>query len=388
MVKEQKQRFAVMGDLHYEAPEDGDYRAARAQAVAAKPDAVFQLGDQGGYSHCGTWQSFMEGLDFLQGFDRPFATLMGNHDMEGPEYASDAETVAAWCEAFAATTPYREVDLGHALGICLSTTRFRGNRGCCHEVYIDDAQLAWFSATLARHRQRPTFVFSHAPIIGSGLRVLQNIHLKCPNAWLNHTDRPERFIEIVRANPQIKLWFSAHNHLGQNYPDSFSRVGQCTFVHTGVIGSVSRDGAHHSRVVDHDRQGYVLSTLDHGTGEVVANLRFDYASGASEILSPHEGMNGEVHFAPPPYPSGKPLFEIGRSAFLIERGMLVEYDTVLRAPLGVVAEGIGEAQVRVVAGELQLVGTRGTVRVVRPNAAGRFLQIFEPNPLREQRLSA
>ncbi|HWB14694.1 MAG TPA: metallophosphoesterase [Pirellulales bacterium] len=382
-----KNRFAVLGDLHYEAPQDASYRAARQQITALKPDAVFQLGDQGGYSHCGTWQSYMEGLDFLQGFDRPFATLMGNHDMEGPAYSSDAEAVAAWCQAFSAVHPYREIDLGEAVAICLSTTRFRANRGCCHEVYIDDAQLAWFASALARNRRRPTFVFSHAPILGSGLRVLQSIHLKCPNAWMNHTDRPERFIELVRANPQIKLWFSAHNHLGQNYSDSFSRVNHCTFVHTGVIGDVTRDGARHSRLVDYDRAGYVLSTIDHGAGDVVANLRCDYAAGTIEVLSPHTAVNGQQHFAPPPYPA-RPLAAIGRSVFVVERDMLVEYDVELRAPVGVVVEEIGTAEVRVHGGELQLVDFGGAVRVLRPNSTGRYLRVFEPNPLLEQRLSA
>jgi hypothetical protein len=382
------QRLAVLGDLHFETPQDRDYRAARQQIVTMKPDVVVQLGDQGGYSHCGTWQSFMEGLDFLRGFDRPFATLIGNHDMEGPEYASDAETVAAWCEAFDAGQPYREIDLGEAVAICLSTTRFRGNRGCCHEVYIDDAQLAWFSAALARHRSRPTFVFSHAPIIGSGLRVLQSIHLKCPNAWLNHTDRPERFIGIVQANPQIKLWFSAHNHLGQNYPDSFSHVGPCTFVHTGVIGEVSRDGARHSRLVDFDRRGYVLSTIDHRTGQAIANLRFDYTQGTREVLSPHNAGNGEVHFAPPPFPAGKSRLQLGRSVFAIERGMLVEFDLELKSAIGVVDEDLGAAEVRVEGGELQLVDVRGAVRVLRPNGTGRYFHVFEPNPRLSQRLSA
>ncbi|HEV3343242.1 MAG TPA: metallophosphoesterase [Pirellulales bacterium] len=382
-----KSRLAVLGDLHYEAPQDAAYRAARQQITALEPDTVFQLGDQGGYSHCGTWQSYMEGLEFLLGFDRPFGTLMGNHDMEGPEYASDTETVAAWCQAFSAAQPYREMDLGEAVAICLSTTRFRANRGCCHEVYIDDAQLAWFASALARHRRRPTFVFSHAPILGSGLRVLQSIHLKCPNAWMNHTDRPERFIEIVRGNPQIKLWFSAHNHLGQDYPDSFSRVGHCTFVHTGVIGDVTRDGARHSRLVDYGREGYVLSTVDHRTGEVVANLRCDYATGTIEVLSPHTAANGEQHFAPPPYPEAMPSLSIGRSVFVVERDMLVEYDVELRAPLGVALEGIGGAEVRIEGGELQVVD-RGGVQVLRPNSNGRYLQVFEPNPWLEQRLSA
>jgi hypothetical protein len=386
-VATKKSRLAVLGDLHYEAPQDAAYRAARQQITALEPDTVFQLGDQGGYSHCGTWQSYMEGLEFLLGFDRPFGTLMGNHDMEGPEYASDTETVAAWCQAFSAAQPYREMDLGEAVAICLSTTRFRANRGCCHEVYIDDAQLAWFASALARHRRRPTFVFSHAPILGSGLRVLQSIHLKCPNAWMNHTDRPERFIEIVRGNPQIKLWFSAHNHLGQDYPDSFSRVGHCTFVHTGVIGDVTRDGARHSRLVDYGREGYVLSTVDHRTGEVVANLRCDYATGTIEVLSPHTAANGEQHFAPPPYPEAMPSLSIGRSVFVVERDMLVEYDVELRAPLGVALEGIGGAEVRIEGGELQVVD-RGGVQVLRPNSNGRYLQVFEPNPWLEQRLSA
>ncbi|HJT34650.1 MAG TPA: metallophosphoesterase [Pirellulales bacterium] len=382
------QKLAIIGDLHYELPQDSAYRAAREQILRFAPDTIFQLGDQGGYSHCGSWQSFEEGLDFLQGFDRPFHTLMGNHDLEGRDYATDAEAVAAWCEAFGASRPYHEVDLGDALGICLSSTRFRANTGCCHEVHLDDAQIAWLAATLKRHRRRPTFVFSHAPIIGSGLRVLQSIHLKCPNAWLNHTDRPERFIEIVHKNPQIKLWFSAHNHLGQRYPDSFSQVGRCTFVHTGVIGEVSRDGCHHSRFVEFDAAGFQLSTVDHETGELTANLRHDYATGKSDVLSPHTATEAAIHFSPPPFPTGRDRLQLGQSVFALHRGMLVEYDVSLQAPVGVVTEDLRDEIPRVRSGELQLVDSRGTVRVLWPNAKGRWSQVFEPNPRFEKRRSA
>ncbi|HEX5442819.1 MAG TPA: metallophosphoesterase [Pirellulales bacterium] len=372
--------LAVVGDLHYESPEDAAYRAARKQILQFQPDVIVQLGDQGGYSHCGTWQSFEEGLDFLRGFDRPFHTLMGNHDVEGRDYASDADAVSAWCEAFGADQPYHEFDLGSALGICLSSTRFRANTGCCHEVHLDDAQIAWLAATLKRNRRRPTFVFSHAPVMGSGLRVLQSIHLKCPNAWLNHTDRPERFVRLVHENPQIKLWFSAHNHLGQNYADSFSRVGSCTFVHTGVIGEVSRDGCHHSRLVEFDAAGFQLSTLDHETGELTANLRHDYATSHSETLSPHTAIDGALHFSPPPFPTDADRLQLGSSVFAVHRGMLVEYDLALRAPLGVVLDDLGDEVPRIRAGELQLLDSRGSTRVLRPNARGRWSQVFEPNP--------
>ncbi len=382
------QRLAVLGDLHYELPQHDRYGAARKQLLAHRPDVVFQLGDQGGYSHCGTWQSFMEGLEFLSGFDLPFHTLMGNHDLEGPDYQSDAQSVAAWCEAFGRDRPYRTVDLGDALAICLSSTRFRANIGCCHEVYIDEMQISWLRATLAEHRNRPTFVFSHAPIIGSGLRVLQSIHLKCPNAWMNHTDRPERFIKLVQDNPQIKLWFSAHNHLGQHYPDSVSRVNQCTFVHTGVTGEVTRDGRNHSRLVDFDASSFTLSTVDHATGKAAANLRHDYATGRSELLSPHDGEDGDVHFAPPVFPRANNRWQIGRSAFAVHRRMLVEFDIELAAPVGVVLEGVDASHVEIRGGELIIRDPSGAFRSLKPNAAGRFSQVFEPNPRREQRLSA
>lgn len=382
-----RRRIAVVGDLHYEAPQDAAYRAARRQLAALGPDAIVQLGDQGGYSHCGTWQSFMEGLDFLRGFDRPWFTLIGNHDLEGRDYATDGEAVAAWCEAFSRPRPYHEIDLGETLAICLSTTRFRDNRGCCHEVFIDDEQFAWFEETLGRNRRRPTFVLSHAPIIGSGLRVLQSIHLKCPNAWLNHTDRPERFIGLVNRHPQIKLWFSAHNHLGHNYPDSLSRVGNCTFVHTGVIGEVSRDGCRHSRFVEFDANGYLLQTLDHTTGELTANLRHDYATSHWEILSSHTAADGEIHFGPRPFAELFDAARLGRLAFVIHRGMLVEYDIELRAPIGVVVDGLTDERVRVVGHELQLIANDGGVRSFTPDGE-RYSRVFEPNPRLALRLSA
>lgn len=54
--------------------------------------------------------------------------------------------------------------------------------------------------------------------------------------------RPQRFIQLVERNPNIKLWFSGHFHLSQNYADSISVVGSCAFVQTGVIGECNRDG--------------------------------------------------------------------------------------------------------------------------------------------------
>lgn len=380
-------KIAILGDLHYEVEEDETFRLARAGLLARRPSAIFQLGDQGGYTHCGTRRSFVEGFEFLRGFGVPFCSLIGNHDLEGSEYRSDAEAIAAWRQVFGRRRPFRAVDLGAALGIVLSSTRFRANPACHHEVHIDDRQFAWLEATLASQRKRPTFVFSHAPIMGSGLRVLADLHLKCPNAWLNHTDRPERFIRLLRRHPQIKLWFSAHNHLGQNYPDSITRVGECAFVHTGVIGPVSRDGARHSRFVEYDRGGCQVSTFDHATGELIPNLRREYASERWEEWTSAPAEDGPEHFAPPAFPAREDRWRIERSVFALHRGMLIEYDHDLEAPLGVVIDGLRDERIIVENGSLQVRAESRTIELPR-NEQGRFYRVYAPNPWLPLRLSA
>jgi hypothetical protein len=54
---------------------------------------------------------------------------------------------------------------------------------------VDDEQMAWFEGVLAAHRDTPVVAFTHAPPVGSGLKVVQNVHVKNRCAWLNHSDR-------------------------------------------------------------------------------------------------------------------------------------------------------------------------------------------------------
>src|SRR6185437_11229774 len=130
-------RIAVLGDLHYEPEQNPQFIAARKQLSGCGLDAVFQLGDHGGYSHCGSQQSFDEGLSFLSGFELPFHTILGNHDLEGAEFETDEQSLAAWCRTFDRQRPYYAVELGQTLGICLSSTGFRSNPYSHHEVRID-----------------------------------------------------------------------------------------------------------------------------------------------------------------------------------------------------------------------------------------------------------
>jgi hypothetical protein len=382
------ERIAVVGDLHFEDADAPTFEIARKQLVQQRPDAVFQLGDQGGYSHCGTWQSFEEGRDFLEGFKRPTYTLIGNHDLEGPEYDTDDEAVAAWCQAFGATLPYRTVDLGEALAICLSTTRFRGNPYSCHEVHLDREQIAWFRETLATNRDRPTFVFSHAPVVGTGLRVLQTVHLRVPNAWLNHRDEARQFLDIIRENPQIKLWFSAHDHMGQDYADSIAQLGNCVAVHTGVIGPVSRDQCRQSRFVEFDASGWTLSSVNHGTGTKYADARHEYATGVTERLVECRPGDESKHFAPPPMPTDAKRVQIDSTVFAVPRGMVVEFDAEIAAPIGVVCTDLTDPVLSVHGVALHVADGDNAVQVFTPDKQHRYGAIYAPNTWRAKLRSA
>jgi hypothetical protein len=117
-------------------------------------------------------------------------------------------------------------------------------------------------------------------------------------------------------------------------------------------------------------------------------LQYDDRTGSSKRLTRPTGENGPVHFAPPSCPTDSDRMQIGRSAFAIHRDMLVEYDVTLAAPLGVVLDGLEHKEVRVCGNELHVVDRQGRVLVVKSGAHGRFMRVFEPNPLREQALSA
>jgi hypothetical protein len=374
-----RQRLAIVGDLHYETNQQEMLNKAREQLRALEPDAVVSLGDQGGYTHCGTRLSFEEGYDFFSGFGVPFHPLIGNHDMEGVEFKKDKEAVATWCEVFERERPYGLIDWGTAVGITLSQTSFRNNIGSHHDVHIDEQQLAWFAQTLAENSDRPIFVFSHAPILGSGIRVLQDLHLKGPNAYLNHYTYPERFIQLVQANPQIKLWFSGHNHLGHEYDDTISQVGHCTFVHGGVIGNHTRDGRHHTRFLTFDKDGFDLHTVDHDDGRIHLDARADYASNHLRRYRHFPQADLERFFPPPPFPNGDGI-AIGQSVLLRHRDMLVEYDRTLAAPVGIVADNLNGAQIDITDEVVLIRHSDGKVERREKNEYGRYLRIYFPNP--------
>uniref|UniRef100_A0A0G4H8L3 Uncharacterized protein n=1 Tax=Chromera velia CCMP2878 TaxID=1169474 RepID=A0A0G4H8L3_9ALVE len=289
-VKGEEDEFtvAVLGDLHLDPRYMEDHIEGRQQLqgiLCASPSpCVVSLGDLGESKSVdqteqifsGTSASFRLASAYLNSYGYPFEVITGNHDLEGmDEFSTDGANLEAFCNILGKPKPYFKREVANkTLLIGLATTAFRDAVYSSHEVYVDDEQLRWFEETLkscpASDGWR-VFVFSHAPPTGSGLRVVQALHVVNGCCWLNHSkSNAGRFIELVKEHRCIKAWFSGHFHLGQDYQDSITfpdgdRRGSCVFAQTGVMGSrSSRDKRRQSRLIRGNRKGFTISTIDHG----------------------------------------------------------------------------------------------------------------------------
>ena len=141
-------------------------------------------------------------------------------------------------------------------------------------------------------------MFSHAPPMGSGLRVLQENHVINGCCWLNHSGKHcRKFIEVVRENLSIKAWFSGHFHIGHDYQDSITfpldqsgsesdasdvrknNRGSCIFVQTACMSEhASRDSRQQSRILKGNNNGFSIHTIDHKTGKERIDVSITYVN--------------------------------------------------------------------------------------------------------------
>jgi hypothetical protein len=288
--------LGILGDLHMDPRDLGHSMEGREhmKAVLQDPSApkpfLVSLGDLGESKDCnetkqlfsGTTDCFNLVKEFLDGFETPYDIVGGNHDLEGiDEFNTDEENLEAYLRLLGKKTPqFCHQVAEKTLVVGMGSTQFRTAQYTSHEVAIDRPQIEWFIKTIEDHPASEgwkIFVFSHAPIIGSALRVLQECHVVNGCCWLNHNDKilSKKFIEIVRANACIKGWFSGHFHLSHDYEDSITfpggnNRGSCIFSQTGVMTSrSSRDGRRHSRYVRGNKDGFEICTVDHSKGGVV-----------------------------------------------------------------------------------------------------------------------
>jgi len=367
----------------------------------------------------GTTKSFADARQFLDGFELPYELVTGNHDLEGlDEFKTDRDNLDAWMKCYGKDTPYFSQQIGEkTVLIGLSTVRFRDSPHSSHECHVDDEQLSWFLQEVESHPDEEGWrliVFSHAPIMGSNLRVLQNVHVTNGCAWMNHCSPSTRglFIETVKRNPQIKMWCSGHFHLSHDFQDSISRVNQCTFLQAGVIGPNStRDHTRQTRIVRGNNNSIEIYTVNHhkrdkdGDAEFRLDAFMDLTMG--DILFAHncEDYNHDKWFSAYvpeeedgcylPIPDGRVAsnkksdvvcwWHMNDDKVLgVHDGQIVEYDETTLSPLGIVIskKEMGDREVLVVDNSRILVlvdPDTENMEVIHPNEDGSYWRKFQRN---------
>jgi len=421
--------LAVLGDLHLD-PSDMDCHISGRDHIKRllyleRNSWVVSLGDLGAYGSAGTTENFKFSKEYLDGFGIPFELVTGNHDLEGlDEFETDEENLHAWMKCFGKVTPQFCVEIAEkVLLMGLSTVRFRDAPFSSHEVYIDPGQVAWFEEVLKVHPAEEgwkVLVFTHAPPMGSGLRVVQNVHIKNGCAWINHSSpKSERnaFRKACENYPQIKAWFSGHFHLSHDYQDSVSSAAGVAFIQVGVIGATSsRDGKRQSRIVKGNSQGLQIFTVNHHRGgdmRLDATVRFDESRGIMEAHQ-HEDYDHDNWFgayvpqdedgcyinSPDGFVGVNPLdgskkicwWHMEDGAVLgVHDGMIVEYDSELLSPVGIVVDknALHNRDVMVVEGgkALLLVPNNDTEEpeIIHPNQDGSYWRKFQRNKIVRQK---
>lgn len=318
---------AILGDLHLDPRYMQDHIEGQKHIVerlkVGHPTnrALVSLGDLGesksvdetSQLFSGTSACFKLAREYFDGFGVPFEVVTGNHDLEGiDEFDSDEKNMQAFLQAFDKKSPQfvREV-AEKTLLVGLSSVTFRTALYTSHEVFVDDEQVKWFEDLVKTHPAEEgwkLFVFTHAPPIGSGLRVLQENHVVNGCCWLNHSHKSRRkFIDLVRSNRCIKAWFSGHFHLGQDYEDSITfpegnNRGSCVFAQTAVIAKKSsRDTRRQSRMIRGNKDGFQIFTINHAKdGEERLDATVTYTENNSESVvfaHPHEDYDHAAWFS-------------------------------------------------------------------------------------------
>ena len=261
-------KLALIGDLQYRHGDDeNELRRYLAQVDAWGPDFAVSMGDMGAHGETGTLQGFAACADFLRAVRCPQAVLLGNHDVEYRPDDGFARTPEAWyAQCFGRREPWRAMEMDGVFLLCLSVERQPEETFYTqHALYVSDCQFAWARDQLAAHRAWPTVVVSHAPLAGSGLRCVPYVHSAATDAYLDHTFDAMRWKILARNNPQIRLWCSAHFHMGHEYQAAITEREGIVHVSCGVPCACARDGSRETRLLEIGGEARVL-TLDHLTG--------------------------------------------------------------------------------------------------------------------------
>jgi len=334
-------KIALIGDLQYKPGEEQTVFSYMEQVRAWQPELAVSLGDMGSGRQAGTKEAMLQCRAFFDTLPCETVVLLGNHDVE---YRPDEDTrlreQEKWhAEVFAQEKPYRAVHCGDTLLLCLSVERQPQELLLSqHALYSSAEQLSWAREQLAAH-MGPVIVLSHAPVAGSGLRCCPPVHHAATDAFMGQNFDPWAWRDLLDDHPNIRLWGSAHFHMGHAYERAITVRNGATHLSCGVMCSCARDNTRQTRLMELMPDGRILlSTMDHLAGGEISQdavlMPDSSLSGRYYAPSEHEFLIGEdralrVWDAP----------ALGRVYIATESGRLWEYDRALQELTGTICSG-------------------------------------------------
>lgn len=256
-------RIAFIGDLQYWKAEVENLEYKMKQISLHRPDLAVVMGDFGG-SKMRSVEGLEETKAHVDLIGCPWQAIMGNHDVEyNSEYMIDYDPEATFRKVFGKEPYYAEVIDGVFL-LCLSIERQPlDTLRTIHAVYVSDKQYEWARAQLKAHEGMPTVFVTHAHIAGCGIRCDRPLHTSATDTFLEQTFKPERWQSLIKEFPQIKVWCSAHLHMGHDYDSAITYRDGVMHVSCGVMTCCTRDESANTRFIDINNGILNVLTLDH-----------------------------------------------------------------------------------------------------------------------------
>lgn len=235
--------------------------------AAVAPDAVLIAGDIAENGKASEYRLILDDLKTVENVDR-FVLATGNHDVRMRVFSQTVKSFGEFCKEADPANPidgklYYTYEVNGYAFIVLGCTRTE-----FEEAYLDDAELLWLDAELAKATKNglPAFVVLHQP-----LKKTHNL----PAAWGSPLPaagsvgaQSDQIKDILNKYRNVFL-LTGHLHSGLSAVN-FETVGNFVSVNVPSVGIVSKDGGYEA-----SGTGYMLEVYEN---EVLFRAR-DFASG-------------------------------------------------------------------------------------------------------------
>lgn len=205
--------------------------------LEVKPAFILITGDLVNNAQPAEYEQLAQLLPQLEEFGVPILMAMGNHDDRG----SFRQIVLGESNS---TAPYYHSTTIDGLNIIVLDSQIP------NEVngYLDDAQLAWLDAELAKPMVRGHLIALHHPPVPVTVRLLDNL-------GLNNADA---FAAVVRRHSNVLGVLSGHIH----YPHVASFANTLSVTTPAVLYTIDPGVQQHLRTLD--GSGFSIGTIRNG----------------------------------------------------------------------------------------------------------------------------